>query len=189
MVKKGQKVWIGNQRKHVFGKWGHEECLKSLIIGEIHIKKYEISPYNTSEYVKLKRPAMRMGSHWASLTERMRMRLMWLLWKTVGCFLIQLNMHSPYDSALMFHWEKTALNESGSKLSRYLYHGLPSSTTVRNKCSLFKPPTLWHFCYSCPKLLRQGWIVSPPNSYVEALNPSILNVTVVGHGAVKRRLS
>lgn len=81
-----------------------------------------------------------------------------------------------------------AANSPDTK-SAGLCHGLPASINVRNKCSLFKPPPLWYFCYNSPKWLRQDWIVSPPNLYVETLTPSISNVTVVGHMAWKRWLS
>lgn len=53
---------------------------------------------------------------------------------------------------------------------------LPASRSVRDKYSLFKPPSLWCFCYSSPNGLRQNFpllhdprLPSPPGTCAAVL--------------------
>ena len=61
------------------------------------------------------------------------------------------------------HSEKTAVNHvAGSNQTPNLptpwSQDFPTSTAVRNKCLLFKPPSVWYFCYS--SLNRQGRLLN-----------------------------
>jgi hypothetical protein len=59
------------------------------------------------------------------------------------------------------HREKTAVYESGSlslpdiESAGALIFDFSDSRTVRNKCLLFKPLSLWYFCYSSLNRLKQ----------------------------------
>lgn len=61
------------------------------------------------------------------------------------------------------HSKKAAVCKPGREFSPqtqpcwYPGLGLPASRTVRNKCFLFKPSSLWYFCHSSPNWLRHAF--------------------------------
>ena len=69
---------------------------------------------------------------------------------------------SLVPSTMWVHSEKTAIYEPGTLLSPdnksvndLVLDSLACYRTGRNKRLLFKPPSLWYFCYCSPNKLRQ----------------------------------
>ena len=65
--------------------------------------------------------------------------------------LVSLLMKTPKSPSLLPLW---ALSEKMAESAGALILNFSAFRTVRNKCFLFKPPSLWYFYYNCPNWLR-----------------------------------